>query len=466
MSDRFDYLPATSLVAGITAGDFTAVEVMTALAERTERVNPAINALVTTDFDRAIDEARALGAVANLPLAGVPVSVKDLTETAGMKTTYGSEEFAEHVPSQDALVVERIRRAGGIVFGKTNTPEFGAGINTTNDLFGATRNPWNTSRTAGGSSGGAGAAVAAGLGPVAHATDHGCSVRLPASYNGLVGLRPTPGRVPDWPSSWVFDTGAVTGPIARTVHDAELLFRVMSGTDDRVPISFAPDYVASDPERGVRGLRAGWSPDLGIAAVDPEIVEICAVAVEVLAQAGVAVDSAAPDFSQVQGIIDPLRALRQAAHSDRQAHLARETKNELVATYLAKSSTYTAFDVGRAEVLRSALWQSTTEFFRDHDLLISVTTPTAAFAVEDKFPRTIDGRAVQTVREGCLTCYAITVTGLPAISIPVGFTASGLPVGLQVVARRFDEATLFTVARFLELARPWAASFPPLERAA
>ena len=460
------FTSATEIVAEVMARRMSPVEVMTALARRADSVNPVINALVTIDFDRAIDEARAIErdpeSGDDKPLLGVPVSIKDLTETAGMTTSYGSRRFAQHVPTEDALVVERIRRAGGLVFAKTNTPEFGAGINTVNELFGLTRNPWDPTRTAGGSSGGAAAAVAAGLGPVAHATDHGCSVRLPASFNGLVGLRPTPGRVPDWPSSWVFDSWAVTGPLARTVADCELLFRVMAGSDDRVPLSSMPTYSPRSPERDVRGLRVGWSPDLGVAVVAPEIEAICRSAVDVLQDAGAVVECTAPDFRNVRQIIDPLRALRQAARDSHEMKSDEGIENELIRAYLRKGDEYSAADVGRAESLRSELWQSLSQFFRDHDVLITVTTQTAAFPSEQMFPSSIDGHAIASAREACLSCYAITMTGLPSISIPVGFTADGLPVGLQVIARRFDEATLFGVARFLEVARPWASMRPSL----
>ncbi|UWP86798.1 amidase [Dactylosporangium fulvum] len=441
---------------------------VTALAERAQSVNPIINALVTTDFDRALQEARALERAAtdseHRPLLGVPISIKDLTDTAGMRTTYGSHRFSDHVPAEDAEVVRRVRKAGAIVFGKTNTPEFGAGINTVNDLFGATRNPWNTDRSAGGSSGGAAAAVAAGLGPLAEATDHGCSVRLPASFNGLVGLRTTPGRIPQWPNDWVFDSYAVTGPLARTVADCELLFQVMSGPDSRVPISDMEPYTPAAPDSGlsVRGWRIAWSADLGIAAVDPEVRTICGEAVKVLDEAGAIIDEHAPDFTDVRRIIDPLRAVRQVAQAERTTGTAGGIENTFVEAYLRKAKEYSAYDVGRAEAFRSTLWQRLDHFFATYRLLVTVTTQVPAFPVERLFPDTIDGREIHDVIEACLSCYAITVTGLPAISIPVGFTSGGLPVGLQVIGRPRDEATLFAVARLLETIRPWSSARPRL----
>ncbi|HEY4421387.1 MAG TPA: amidase, partial [Pseudonocardia sp.] len=460
--DELCDLTAGEIARRVRSRDLRAEDVMTAVAQRAERVNPAINALCTTDFDRALEEARRVDTAParELPLLGVPVSIKDLTDTAGLRTTFGSTHYADRVPDKDALVVERIRAAGGIVFAKTNTPEFGAGFNTTNQLFGATRNPWDTSRSSGGSSGGAAAAVASGLGPIAHATDHGCSIRLPASLNGLVGLRPTPGRVPDWPSDWVYDTYCVTGPLARTVADCELFFQVMAGPDPRVPPSDMPAYERR-PGDGVQRLRAGWSPDLGLAAVEPEVQQLCREAVGVLAEAGLFVEDACPDLSEARTIIDPLRTVRQVAESSYTAPLA-SVDNGFVTDYLQRADTYSARDVAVAEAARSRLWQSLTDFFESHDLLLTVTTQFPAFPVEQPYPPVIDGRPSADTNDACISCYAITVTGLPSLSVPAGWTADGLPVGLQIVAPRRREDLLFRVAAELELRRPWSHRRPPV----
>jgi amidase len=463
--DELCDLTATEIARRVRSRDVKAEEVMTAVAQRAEQVDPIINALCTTDFERAVDQARRIdaGDARDLPLLGVPVTVKDLTDTAGLRTTFGSPHYADRVPENDALVVERIRASGAIVFAKTNTPEFGAGFNTTNPLFGATRNPWDPARSSGGSSGGAAAAVASGLGPVAHATDHGCSIRLPASLNGLVGLRPTPGRVPDWPSDWVYDTYCVTGPLARTTADCELFFGVMAGADPRVPPSDMPAY-RRPPGGGVAGLRAGWTPDLGIAAVEGEVVALCEKAVGVLAEAGLAVEEACPDFSEVRTIIDPLRAVRQVSNSSVTAGLG-DVDNRFVTEYLQRAEQYTARDVGEAEAARSRLWQSLAAFFESHDVLVTVTTQFPAFPVEQPYPPVIAGRPSTDTNDACISCYAITVTGLPAISVPAGWTSTGLPVGLQVVAPRRREDLLFRIAEELERRRPWGDRRPPvLER--
>lgn len=454
MEDLYD-LSAADIARDVREHQLSAEDVMTAVAHRAEQVNPAVNALCTTDFDRAIEAARRVDAHphADLPLLGVPVTIKDLTDTAGLRTTYGSRHYADRIPAHDAEVVRRIRAAGGIVFAKTNTPEFGAGFNTVNQLFGATRNPWDLTRSSGGSSGGAAAAVASGLGPIAQGTDHGCSIRLPASLNGLVGLRPTPGRVPDWPSDWVYDPYCVTGPLARTVRDCALLFDVMAGPHPRVPVSDHPER-APDRDTAVSGMRVGWSPDLGIAEVEPAVIDVCLQALDALTSDGAHVEDARPDFSEVRTIIHPIRAVRQVAQS-RHLHDISEADNGYFNDYLRLAEQYTARDVGLAEAARSRLWQSVTDFFDHHDLLVTVTTQFPAFPVEQPYPPVINGKPSTDLLDACISCYAITVTGLPAISVPAGWTATGLPVGLQIVAQPRREDLLFRAAAAIEQARPW-----------
>lgn len=455
------FMPATEIARNVRQGTLSAVEVMRAVARRSERVNPHVNALVATDFDRALETAAEPGAQDGA-LAGVPVSIKDLTDAVGMPTTYGSTAFADNMPAQDAEVVRRIRAAGAVVFAKTNTPEFGAGTNTDNELFGPTRNPWDLSRTSGGSSGGAAVAVAAGLGPISEGTDHGCSVRLPAAFNGVVGLRTTPGRVPQWPSDWIYDPFAVTGPLARTVDDCELFFEVMAGGDDRVPISLVEGYGGRipDPLALVKGARFGWSPDLGLAAVDEDVLKVCEAAVARIEELGAVVEQSCPDFSDIRAIIDPLRAVRQVAKGRRALAAGEAVGNDLVTSWLARAREYTSIEVGQAEARRSALWGRMDRFFDSYDFLVTVTTQSAAYPVEQKYPPVVGGRTMVDIIESCLACYAISMTGTPAISIPVGFTPDGLPVGLQVIARPFREAELFAVARVMESVAPWADRRP------
>lgn len=458
-SDEICDMTANEMVSAISQRTLSPVEAMTAVLERTDLVNPAVNAVCTVDYEGALEAARQAekrGWSASEPLLGVPITIKDLTETAGLKTTYGSLLYENNVSSEDALVVQRIRRAGAVVFGKSNTPEFGVGINTTNKVFGATRNPWNLSRSAGGSSGGAAAAVAAGLGPLAHGTDHGCSVRLPASFNGLVGLRPTPGLIPKIPSAWAYDPFGVTGPIARTVADCATLFDVMAGDDRRTPMGGDAPTTAKLLDGGIERLRIGWSPDLGgLALLDPEVADVCTAAVARFETLGCAVDACAPDFGSIRDVIEPLRAVRQIALY---GHL--ETENSRIANqhfleYMKRAQQFTAGDVGRAESLRSQLWMRMTALFEEFDLLVTPTVGTPAFPVELLHPAEIGGSPVRDGMDACMHCYALTMTGLPGLSIPAGFTADGLPIGLQLVGPRKSEALLFRVAHHYETAFGW-----------
>ncbi|WP_349903435.1 amidase [Parafrigoribacterium humi] len=442
-------------------------ELMEEVLARVDEVNPVINALCAVDHDRALRAAKRAGSRGAAEdgglLHGIPVSIKDTEDVEGMRTTFGATKFAENLARQDSLVVARIRAAGGIPFAKSNTPEFAAGINTTNQLFGSTKNPWDLDATAGGSSGGAAAGVAAGLGPLAHATDHGCSVRLPASFNGLVGLRPSPGRVPQLPTSWVFDTFAVTGPLARTVDDCALLYKVMRGADSRVPVSFDDSATVAGPPRNSK-LRVAWSSDLGIAAVEPEVAQICREAVMTFERLGWEVEETAPSFDGIRDIIDPIRAVRQFAVAAERGPAGARSDNAFVEEYVSRASQITAADVGRAEALRNALWFRMSEFFDRFDLLVTPTTQTAAFPIEMMYPTSINGAPMGDVIDACLLCYAITMTGLPALSIPAGYTSAGMPVGLQLIGRPRAEDFLFDVGRAYETASGVEKRIPPLRR--
>ena len=394
----------------------------------------------------------------------MPVSIKDLTPTAGIRTTYGSRLFEDNVPSEDALIVTRLKAAGAIVVGKTNTPEFGAGINTTNAVFGPTRNPWNPALSPGGSSGGAAAALAAGLGPIAEGSDHGGSLRVPAALSGVVGFRTSAGRVPRYPSGWVYDPYSVTGPMARTVADTALMLSVVTGPDERIPISLhdpGPPFARAG--RGsVGGLRVAFSRDLGIATVASEVAATVERAVQAFTELGCTVEEAHPDVSDVREMIPPLRAARTAAAFPSLLDRAEQVDNEFLREYLRRPATLGALDVARAEAQRSALWLRARTFFERHDFLVTPTTATAAFPVEHEHPREADGRPLATMLDAIILTYAITMIGLPAISIPAGFTAAGLPVGMQIVGRRHAEPAVLRLAAAFEHARPWAHLRPPL----
>lgn len=398
-------------------------------------------------------------------LHGVPVSIKDLTPTQGIRTTFGSKLFEHHIPKEDALLVQRLKKAGAIILGKTNTPELGVGINTTNAVFGTTLNPWDFSRTCGGSSGGAAAALAAGLGPIAEGSDHGGSLRIPASFCGVIGFRTTPGRIPKFPSAWGWDFFSVTGPMARTVPDTALMLSVMAGPDDRVPISLnEPGSIFAQVLQGdMKGLRIAWSPDLGIALVDPEVVRICEQAVHRFESLGCTVEEACPDFSDIAEIIPPLRVYRSAAVFAQ----ALETKMEGVTNaffkeFLTLSEKMTVGEAARAETRRTELWLRVQRFFEDYDLLVCPTTQTTAFPVDQLFPKEIASHPISELIHSILLTYAITITTLPSISIPAGWTEGGLPVGLQITGKRFSEATVLRAAGALEQIAPWGHRRPNL----
>ena len=445
-------------------------EVMAALLERIDRVNPRVNAIVTLARESALAEARRATArlrrTASLPpLFGVPVAIKDVTPTRGLRTTYGSTLFADHVPDEDALAVARLRAAGAIVIGKTNTPEFAFGPNTVNAVFGATRNPWNLDRTSGGSSGGSAAALATGMCPLAEGTDLGGSLRGPASYCGVVGFRTTPGLVPRHPSALAWDTYSVEGPMARTVADAALMLAAMAGWDDRAPLSYPVDgrlFVKAAKTPSVRGWRIAWSADMGLVEIDDGVRRVFGDAVAAFRSLGARVEAACPDLSDVPEIVRLTRAfLMVARHADKlpthrdalQAGLVENTEAGLALS---------PRELAEGELLRTRQWQRVAAFFDDRDLLITPTSATPPFPIEHPHVLEVNGRPVGKGGGRSFLTYAVSVMGLPAISIPCGFTPDGLPVGLQIIGKRRGEAAVLRAAAAFEAARPWADRRPPV----
>ena len=465
------FTPAVKLGALYRARTVSPLEVMRAVLDRIDRVNPRVNAIVTLARESALREARRAtarlrrGAVLP-PLFGIPVGIKDVTPTRGLRTTYGSKLFEDHVPSEDALVVERLRAAGAIVIGKTNTPEFAFGPNTVNAVFGATRNPWDLSRTAGGSSGGSAAALASGMCPLAEGTDLGGSLRGPASFCGVIGFRTTPGLIPRYPSVLAWDTYSVEGPMARTVGDTALMLSVMAGPDDRAPLSYAidgRDFVKAVKAPSVKGWRIAWSADLGgLVEIDDEVRALLERAALVFRSLGARVDAACPDMSDVPEIVRLTRALLMVArHADKLPEWRAVLQPGLVENTeqgLALSSR----ELAQGELLRTRQWQRVREFLTDRDLLITPTAVVPAFPVEHPHVIEINGRPVSRAMARSFLTYAFSVLGLPAISIPCGFTNSGLPVGLQIVGKRCGEAAVLRAAAAFEAARPWADRIPPV----
>lgn len=463
------FTSATELAKLIRSQRLSPVELVDTVLNRIDEVNPIIHAYCTLVPDLAKAAAREAEAAVmrgdNLgPLHGIPISIKDLTPTAGIRTTYGSLIYEHNVPNEDALIVARLKAAGAILLGKTNTPEFGAGINCRNALFPTTLNPWDTSKSPGGSSGGAAAALAAGLGPLAEGSDYGGSLRIPASYCGITAFRTCPGRIPKYPSAWLYDRYAVTGPMARTVEDVALMLSVVAGPDDRVPISLPePGSMFAEPTRGgVAGLRVAWSRDLGIAAVDPEVAAIFEKAVGTWATIGCQVKQDHPDLHDVMEIIPPLRTVRTAAVYRDILESGDLIKNDFFRDFAERGKKVTALEVGRAEGLESQIWERMAAFFRRYDLLVTPTTQTAAFSVEKLYPEEINGVPITNTIDAVRLTYSISMTGLPAISVPCGFTAAGLPVGMQIIGRRHAEMTVLNAAAAFEEAAPWAHVRPKL----
>jgi amidase len=470
-ADDLCFTPATKLVSLFARASVSPLELMQAVLARIERINPKLNAYCTVAAEQALEAAKKATAAARRrsarlgPLHGVPVSIKDLTPTRGIRTTWGSKIYEHHVPTEDALVVERLKAAGAIVVGKTNTPEFGAGANTFNAVFGATRNPWNPALTCGGSTGGGAVALACGMGPIAQGSDLGGSLRLPASFCGVVGFRTSPGCVPVHPTVLGWDPWSVQGPMARTVGDVALTLSTMAGPDARSPISYPVDTRAlRDAVRrpSVKGLRVAWGGDLGVTPVDAEVAAICRAGADVFRRLGARLDEAQPDYSGLEEIVDVSRAASMVArHADKLPKWRDQMQDNLVKN-IERGLRLTPEEIGRAERLRTELWHRVRAFQDRYDLILTPTAPVPPFPLELRSgPAEINGRPMRSYIQWALTTYAFTVVGLPAISVPCGFTASGLPVGLQIAGRWRDEAGVLRAAAAFEAAQPWTDRRPP-----
>ena len=450
---------AIDLAGLLASGEVSAVEVLEAHLGWIDRRNPRLNAICTLDRDHALEQARAADdlrrrdpeAAAAKPLLGLPTAIKDLVPTKGIRTTFGSPIFADNVPDFDVLLVERIRGAGAVVIGKTNTPEFGAGSQTFNPVFGKARNPWDPSRTCGGSSGGAAAALASGMLPIADGSDLGGSLRNPASFCGVVGFRPTPGRVPRVPPEQGWDDLAVLGPMGRNVADAALLFSVIAGPDPRDPISLARSSEPFHPVEplDLRGMRMAWTPNLGLYPVEREVVEVCEAALPVFRDLGAEIEEAAPDLSGADSIF---RTLRANLFGDKLGPLFPERRDQMKDTVIEeieRGLALTGPDIATAQAERTRLHCHVVEFFERYDALLLPTVQVLPFDVDRPYPTEIEGRPMTSYTDWMASCYSITVTGCPAISVPCGIGPSGLPIGLQIVTPRgTDRQTLAIAAAF------------------
>jgi amidase len=449
---------AREMADAVRSRRISARELLDLHLARIAESNPALNAIVSLDEERAragaaaADQHLASGAPVG-PLHGLPHAFKDTHEVAGWRTTYGSPLFADHVPDTDALVVERIRRAGVVVIGKTNVPEFAAGSHTFNRVFGTTRNPVDPTRSAGGSSGGAAAALAARMVPLADGSDMGGSLRNPASFCGVVGLRPSLGRVPTWPTDNLWETTSVSGPMGRTVGDVALLLSVIAGPDPRVPTAlgdagatFAPPVAGS-----LRGLRVAWTPDLGGAfEVDAEVRDVVEQAGRAFARAGARVFADHPDLGPADDTFRTLRAWSFWAKFGALLDQQPDAFKPSLADNIRAGRSLTGEDVARAYAQRTALSGTMREFFGSYDVLLLPVSQVPPFPADEEYPTSINGRPMDTYLDWMRSAYLITATGCPAISVPAGTTPSGLPVGLQIVAPHGADRLLLEVAAAFE----------------
>jgi amidase len=446
---------ACAIVDKLKAGEVTPLDLLDVLEKRIAEVDDKVNALPILCFERARKHARALmekPAAERGSLAGLPVPIKDLTNVAGVLTTQGSPIYRDNVAAKSDIMVEHLEANGGVIYAKSNTPEFGAGANTFNEVFGATLNPWDISRSAAGSSGGAAVALATGMAWLAHGTDMGGSLRNPASFCGIVGLRPSIGRVAHTPSATIDRNLTVHGPMARNVEDLALLLDAMSGEHAADPLSLPmpPTSFLSAVRSGRKPKRIAYSPDLGITPVDPEVAAITKKAAERFAEAGAIVEEAHPDLREAHECFHVLRAFDFAMTKAALLRTKRDLLKPEVIWNIEEGLKLTVEQIARAEAQRVEMTARTVEFFKTYDLLLAPATIVAPFPVEQRYVAECAGKKFANYVEWLGIVYAITLACCPALSLPCGFTASGLPVGLQMVAPPRGEAQLLTGAKVLE----------------
>jgi len=454
------YSTARAMAAAVRGGEISARELLELHLARIGEVNPAVNAVVSLDPDRArqsallADERQARGEPLG-PLHGLPFAVKDTHALAGFRTTYGSPLMADNVADHDDLLVARVRQAGAVMIGKTNTPEFAAGSHTFNPIFGTTRNPYDLSRSAGGSSGGAAAALAAGMVPLADGSDMGGSLRNPASFCNVVGLRPSLGRIPEWPQRNAWETTSVGGPMARNVGDLALLLSVMAGPDPHTPQALPhEDFTmpVTGPVAGsLAGLRVALAPDLGgLLEVDDDVRAVVETAAESFADAGALVEPAHPELHEAEAVFRTLRAWNFHARFAELLEAHPDGFKQSLADNIRAGAALSGDDVAGAFIDQTTLGHRMVDFFQMYDVLVLPVSQVAPFPADQEFPSSINGKPMTTYLDWMRSAYFITVTGCPAISVPAGFTPDGLPVGIQIVAAHNQERRLLEVAAAFE----------------
>jgi amidase len=472
MATELHELTAEQAVAALRSGEVSPLELVEASVRRMEAVDPALNALPTRCIERAMAAARGFKRGASVPgesgwLAGLPIAIKDLNPVAGVRTTYGSRVYAQHVSPRSDLLVEQLEASGAIVIAKSNTPEFGAGASTFNEVHGRTHNPWNTAKSVAGSSGGSAAALASGQVWLAHGSDLGGSLRTPASFNGVVGLRPGPGRVARGLFRLPFDTAAsdllfVEGPMARTARDTALMLDAMLGAHREDPLS------QPRPQKSVLASmddmplprRIAFSPDLGIVPVDPEVVSVCAAAAHRFETLGAVVEEASPDFS---GAVESFQVLRAALFAaDHVEHLRkhRDLLKPDVVWNIERGLALTGEEIADAEAVRLRIIGEALRFFERYDLLLCPSAIVTPFDVETRYVEEVAGHRFDNYVHWLAITFAITLTTCPAASAPAGLSAQGLPIGLQIVGPPRAEAAVLAAAHELDQLSGFSARLP------
>jgi amidase len=462
-------MTAVEMAAQIKGKKLSAREVMTAHLAQIERVNPKVNAIVTLVADQALenarlaDEAQAQGRPMG-PLHGMPIGIKDLENTKGIRTTFGSRLYKDFVPDHDAIHVERIKQAGAIVVGKTNTPEFGAGSQTFNEVFGATRNPWDLDKTCGGSSGGAAVSLTTNMLPLCDGSDNGGSLRNPAAFCNIVGFRVCPGRVATESAVNAWSTLSVVGPMGRTVSDVALLLSVMAGPDPRCAISITePGSKFTPPVEGnVKGLRVAWFKEFGGLPFDSRILKAVNAQRKVFENLGCIVEEAEPDLTGGAEAYETLRLWSYAYTHGANARKHPELFKDTILEAVEHGSKLSAADIGRAVAQHSRVWDQMRRFGQKYDYFIVPSTQVPPFDIKQQWVKEINGVRMKDYVQWIKCCWMITITGAPSISMPCGFTPEGLPVGLQIVGRQRDELSVLKMAYAFEQAARYGRKRPQL----
>jgi aspartyl-tRNA(Asn)/glutamyl-tRNA(Gln) amidotransferase subunit A len=464
-SAEIGYMPATAMAQAIRSKALSPVEIVEAVLDRIERFNPALNAFVTVTRDSALAQAReAEQAVMRgdtlPPLHGIPISLKDSMATAGVLTTLGSKLFATSVPTEDAPLVERIKRSGGIMVGKTTMPEFAWKAVTDSPLQGITRNPWNPDYSPGGSSGGASAQVAGGMGPLAAGTDGGGSIRVPASFSGIYGIKPSFGRIPVYPSS-AFDALSHPGPLTRTVADAALFLSVVAGPHpaDRMSLEGPPRDYAMLLARSMKGLRVAWCPSFG-RAPDPIVLEVTRTAALEFEELGATVEETAAEFGDSTELYRVILQIGAAASIDSFLPARRADLDQGLVNFAEGARRLSALDFAKAQVERNHFYDRVRRFFERFDLLLTPTVPILPLKAGTSSDK--PGSLGEDWIEWSPYTFPFNLTHLPAASVPAGWSPDGLPIGLQIVGRRFEDLAVLQASAAFEAAAPWADRRPAL----